>query len=125
MRYRGRSAVHCPDNQELNRQTPSWKQEDFPLLDVDSPEAPLSQDRQTHVAFPHEEELFPLLHVKVLPLVWTSDIEDLQMEQTEDVSSSPALGSPSADRYASSCYRPEAGRTSGWPPASPWCCYAG
>ena len=55
------------------------QQEDVTLADVDSAEAALGQDRETHVALPHVEQLLPLLKVEVLPLVRAAHEENLQL----------------------------------------------
>ena len=55
------------------------QQEDVTLADVDSAEAALGQDRETHVALPHVEQLLPLLQVEIFPLVGAPDKENLQL----------------------------------------------
>ena len=57
----------------------AWQQEDVTLADVDSAEAALGQDRETHVALPHVEQLLPLLQVEVLPLVGAAHEENFQL----------------------------------------------
>ena len=53
------------------------QQEDVTLADVDSAEAALGQDRETHVTLPHVEQLLPLLQVEVRPLVGSAHVEHL------------------------------------------------
>ena len=55
------------------------QQEDVTLADVDSAEAALGQDRETHVTLPHVEQLLPLLQMEILPLIRSTNKENLQL----------------------------------------------